>query len=185
MPRVSEAEKRNSHSRIVNSASRLIRDNGIETTTLSEVMNTAGLTQGGFYRHFSSKEDLVAAAFRAAVDEVTAEMENSSDAISYEDAQVNYIRDYLSDDHLENRGAGCPLAALGSELTRADPSVRDAADHAVARVAALLEDKGAPDTGYARLAMLVGAVTLARLSSQPAQKQAILAAATLELTKSG
>ena len=70
MPRMSEAEKRKSHRRILDAASRLMREKGIGSTSVSDVMKAARLTHGGFYRHFSSKDELVAAAFQHAVDDV-------------------------------------------------------------------------------------------------------------------
>ncbi|MBT8476236.1 MAG: TetR/AcrR family transcriptional regulator, partial [Alphaproteobacteria bacterium] len=75
MPRMSAQEKQKSHERILKAASRLFRERGIETTSVADVMKAAGLTHGGFYRHFASKDALVAAAFRHAVDEVLSVVE--------------------------------------------------------------------------------------------------------------
>ena len=61
MPRMSEAEKQKSHRRILDAAARLFRERGIEATSVADVMKAAGMTHGGFYRHFDSKEDLVSA----------------------------------------------------------------------------------------------------------------------------
>ena len=77
MPRMSEAEKQRSHSRIVDAAARLFRKRGIEATSVADVMKAAGMTHGGFYRHFASKADLVAAAFQHAVDDVVAKVEQA------------------------------------------------------------------------------------------------------------
>ena len=115
MPRMSEAEKRKSHDRILDAASRLFRERGIEATSVSDVMKAAGLTHGGFYRHFGSKEELVGAAFRAAVEEVQSELRA---------ARQRYLALYLSTEHLCDRAHGCPLAALGAEVARLDGDVR-------------------------------------------------------------
>jgi AcrR family transcriptional regulator len=77
MPRVSNEEKQRNHNKIVDAAARLFRENGIEMTSVADVMKAAGLTHGGFYRHFGSKEDLISAALDRAVDDVLKEGEEA------------------------------------------------------------------------------------------------------------
>lgn len=164
MPRMSETEKRKSHKRILDAAAQIVRSRGVDGTSVSDVMQAAGLTHGGFYRHFSSKDDLVAAAFRKAVDDVLSEMENAETAKTKTEARRDYIDTYLSQCHVDNRGEGCPLAALAADLSRDDGDARREGFAAVERVTALL--KVGPDTaqGTALLALMLGTVTLARLA---------------------
>lgn len=183
MPRVSDAEKQMSHKRILDAAAGLFRDKGIETTSVAEVMKAAGMTHGGFYRHFSGKDELVSAAFCSAVDDAVADIEQSVDRAARSAARSAYIDKYLSQEHVENRSIGCPIAALGSELARSEGSVKQDAANAVNRVAALLEADKPDPSGYTRLALLVGAVTLARLIGDDTQSKSILEATAETLTK--
>ncbi len=177
MPRMSDAEKQKSHLRILDAAADLFRVQGIETTSLSEVMKAAGMTHGGFYRHFGGKDDLVGAAFQRAVDSVVADMEHAPTAELKSAAKTTYIDTYLSEEHVKNRQKGCPMAALGSELIRADEETSQKTAEAVERVASLLQNDETDQLAYARLALLVGSVTLARLVRDDEVSKSILASA--------
>ncbi|MEP3275614.1 MAG: TetR/AcrR family transcriptional regulator [Stappiaceae bacterium] len=183
MPRMSEAEKQKSHARILDAAADLFREHGIEATSVSEVMKAAGMTHGGFYRHFTGKDDLVAEAFQKAVDDVVAGMENSSNAETREAARADYIETYLSPAHVTNRKKGCPMAALGPELIRAEGETHRETAEAVNRVASLLQGGDADHTGYARLALLIGSVTLARMVNDKQKSQSILDSAKGAITQ--
>ncbi|WP_120634568.1 TetR/AcrR family transcriptional regulator [Ruegeria sp. EL01] len=174
---MSEAEKQKSHERILAAAADLIREKGIETTSVAEVMKTAGMTHGGFYRHFADKDELVRAAFRKAVDDVVHGIATAESTRAREAALKAYVDTYLSLDHVRNRKAGCPMAALGSELVRGSEDTSHETAKAVRHVASLLGNTGAPDDGLVRLSLLVGAVTLARLAEDGQQSEAILKAA--------
>lgn len=178
MPRMSKAEKQKSHKGILDAASHLFRENGIEATSVSDVMKAAGLTHGGFYRHFDSKRALVSAAFNEAVDQVLAEVENAAPGPQRRTAQAGYVDRYLSEDHIDDRGNGCPLAALATEMARKDGPERDAAWEAVGRMAGALDmdTSQSTDQGIARMAMLLGAITLARLAGSGRETRAILEA---------
>ena len=166
MPRMSEADKQRSHHRILEAAARLFRENGIETTSVADVMKAAGMTHGGFYRHFNAKEDLVAAAFRHAVDTVVSGIEQAASP----DARVRerdvYVETYLSPSHVANRGRGCPLAAMAAELGRTGGGPRHEGAVATARMAGLLAEPNGDSSaqGRALMAVMMGAVTLARLA---------------------
>ena len=177
MPRLSEAEKRKSHIRIVDAAAALFREQGIEQTSVAEVMQAAGMTHGGFYRHFEDKKALVAAAFEGAVDSVVSDMEASETEQARAVARANYIDTYLSMEHVRNRRQGCPMASLGSELGRSDGAVHAKTAQAVDRVTGLLRTEDSDDMTEARLALLVGAVTVARLTQDDAHAERILSAA--------
>ncbi|WP_432817120.1 TetR/AcrR family transcriptional regulator [Sulfitobacter sp. JB4-11] len=176
MPRMSDAEKQKSHKRILDAASQLFRERGIEATSVSDVMKAAGLTHGGFYRHFDSKEALVTAAFKAAVDDVLTNVETAPPGPQHRAARSDYIARYLSEEHIEDRSRGCPLAALGAEISRQDGPVNDAAWNAIERMAQALEADDPPgrDRGHVTMALLLGTVTLARLAGSRAEAHAIL-----------
>ncbi|MEM8878038.1 MAG: helix-turn-helix domain-containing protein [Pseudomonadota bacterium] len=165
MPRVSEVEKQRSHNRILDAAARLFRENGIEPTSVADVMKAAGMTHGGFYRHFGSKEDLVAAAFRHAVDDVVSDMEKAASSDERARERIDYIAKYLSKAHIEGRGQGCPLAAMATELVRTDGAPRQEGAAASTRMASLLQTQPGNDQGQglAAMALMLGAITLARL----------------------
>ncbi len=166
MPRMSDAEKQRSHNRILDAAASLFRQNGIAATSVADVMKAAGMTHGGFYRHFDSKEALVGAAFRHAVDDVVSDIEQAASRAERDNERTKYIANYLSQVHVGASEQGCPLAAMGTELARAGGAPQQAGAAAMARMAALLQDK--PDTGVeqglASMALLLGAITLARLA---------------------
>jgi len=176
MPRMSEAEKRKSHNKILEAASRMLRANGTEATSVSDVMQAAGLTHGGFYRHFKSKDDLVAAAFRKAVDEVLSGMEAASNEAEQAEARRDYVETYLSKAHVDNRAEGCPLAALANDIGRGDEEARREGLSAVERVSRLLNAARDDDGGTALLALMVGTVTLARLAETGKGAERILEA---------
>lgn len=176
MPRMSEAEKRKSHKRILDAASHLFRERGIEATSVSDIMQAAGLTHGGFYRHFESKEALVAEAFKAAVEEVQSDILAANSDQERDAAREQYISRYLSEEHIDSMAGGCPLAALGTEITRMEGAARAEASQAVESMARLLDEASEdPKRGIATLALLLGSITLARLADTPELAERILA----------
>ncbi|MEM9630270.1 MAG: TetR/AcrR family transcriptional regulator [Pseudomonadota bacterium] len=176
MPRMSEAEKRKSHNKILDAAAQMVRAKGVEGTSVSDVMQAAGLTHGGFYRHFGSKDDLVAAAFRTAVDDVLSEMEKATSLDAKANARHDYIDSYLSQSHIDNRSEGCPLAALAGDLSRDEGKARQEGFAAVERVATLLKEEPDVSQGTALLALMLGTVTLARLAQTKEEAGSVLQA---------
>lgn len=178
MPRMSDAEKQRSHSRILDAAARLFREHGIEATSVADVMEGAGMTHGGFYRHFRSKEDLVAAAFRHAVNDVVSDIEQETTAEGRMRATETYIDTYLSEAHVQGWDRGCPLAAMGVDLARARNAQRHEGAEASARMAGILQQPDAADStqGLAMMALMMGAVTLARVAENEADSERALEA---------
>ncbi|WP_434055651.1 MAG: TetR/AcrR family transcriptional regulator [Roseibium sp.] len=174
MPRMSEAEKRKSHKRILEKAGEIFRQRGVETTSVSDVMQAAGLTHGGFYRHFKSKDELVAAAFKTAVDDVLNGMEAADSEEQKAAARRDYIATYLSLCHVGSRKDGCPLAALAGDLNRGAPDARREGHDALRRTATQLTPGDDPAQGVATLALMLGTVTLARLADEDSNAQALL-----------
>lgn len=167
--RVNRQVRDDNHERIVDGASRLLRERGIPGTSVVDVMQEAGLTHGGFYRHFANKDVLVTAAIDAAFDALLGELESAPSAAALRELQSRY----LDDGHIRAVAAGCPMPALAVDVSRASPAVKEAFAKQVERVLRLFAadvshtadadaDAGAGAHGAPRLAMLVGAVVLAR-----------------------
>ena len=120
--RKSREEAAQTRKRIVEAASCEFRKNGIVATGLNDLMKAAGLTHGGFYKHFESKDQLVAEACAEAVE--TAILESLAGAAS---EGAGFAAAYLSTGHRDSPATGCPLSAIGSELARSDEKTRAAA----------------------------------------------------------
>ena len=180
MPRMSAAEKQKSHERILDAAAKLFRERGIEATSVAEVMQAAGLTHGGFYKHFPSKQVLVAEAFRHAAEGALsgAEAEAAPGGPARAEARARYMARYLSSEHMSDSGNGCPIAALGADLARDEGAARAEATRALERMAAFLgpDAHSEEDSGLALTALLVGTITLARLADRPELSARILEA---------
>src|SRR5262245_41150792 len=125
--RKSRIEAAKTRERIVTAAAAEFRQHGIAATGLADLMKAAGLTHGGFYRHFASKEQLVAEACSAAIATMTERMGSSASRKRGRKGLETAVADYLSTEHRDNPRDGCPLAALGSEMARADTQTRAAA----------------------------------------------------------
>ena len=118
----------------------------------------------------------MAAAFQKAVDEVVKDMEAAPSETESDQHRQSYIDLYLSQDHLQDRGQGCPLAAMGAEIALHENEAKDAASATIDRMAALLaEDEGGSSRqGMATMALLLGTITLARLKPTKADADAVL-----------
>lgn len=164
--RVSTEEKGRSRERILAAAGRLFRERGVEGASVGDIMGAAGMTHGGFYRHFSGKDDLLAAALADAFAAFARPLEEAPAGEAARAAEAFRAR-YLSQGHRASPGDGCPAAALGPDIARAAPALRAAFGEGVERVAEGLA-RGTVDAPDAReralrdLAMLAGALVLAR-----------------------
>src|SRR5215217_7536647 len=115
MPRSSRQQKEATHERIVQAAARAIRRSGYGGTGVADIMKEAGLTHGGFYVHFASREAMLAeAADRAGADTVAFLTRVAAEATPKK-ALETMLRTYLSREHVESAETGCAVAALGSE----------------------------------------------------------------------
>lgn len=178
MPRMSADEKRKSHERILREAARLMRERGVAATSVADVMQAADLTHGGFYRHFDSKEALVAKAFREAVDIAVSDLENADTPSELCEARRSYIDRYLSLDHVKDRGNGCPFPTMASELATLEGPATTEMASALQRVGELLAagDRHKTTGSFAVLALLVGTITLARAAGSDAEARHMLEA---------
>lgn len=180
MPRVSAAEKERSHNRIIEEASRLLRSGGLETTSVSDVMNSAGLTHGGFYRHFNSKDELVGAAFHFATQDVTRAMRVAETQTERLKALDDYINTYLSVEHVNDLSNGCPLAALSGEAARTAGAARQSASEALETTTQLIaraiggDEPAAISKANTAACLLVGTISLARVAASEEDRDQLL-----------
>lgn len=170
--RVSRQEMESSHARIVEGASRLLRERGLAGVSVADAMNGAGMTHGGFYRHFKTKDDLVVEALQLAFDEFVGPLEASQLAGAAELAVKEFEALYLSNEHVANPALGCPLPALAADAGRGQSPVKTAFSAGLNRVIAALAaaQQGEPEQQLTeatrKMAMLVGAVNLARATDE-------------------
>jgi len=168
----------------VSAASARFRAQGIEATGLASLMADAGLTHGGFYAHFRSKDDLVreAIADAQARSRETWAKEVQAAKTRGEDGLEAIVRWYLRAAHRDRPEAGCSVAALAPEVARNDQPTRDvmarAADDLAAIIASELPhsvpEQRAKDVSYAIFALLIGTLQLARVTTDRAQSESIL-----------
>jgi TetR/AcrR family transcriptional repressor of nem operon len=156
--------------KILQAAGRLFRARGFEAVTVAEIMKAAGLTHGGFYGHFNSKDELIAAAL--------AETLAGDQAV---ESLARYADTYLSPAHCRDLAGGCPTAALASETRRQTPQARAEMTAGLSRQLDRLTAAapGETETERRRAAVggwsaMVGALVLARTSDDPALAEEIL-----------
>jgi TetR/AcrR family transcriptional repressor of nem operon len=186
--RKSKQEAAETRRRIVKAAAAKFRQNGISGTGLSDLMAAAGLTHGGFYRHFDSKDQIVAEACAAATESAIARFFSNKSPQSGLKARV---AKYLSPAHRDDPSAGCPLAALGSEIARSDEKTRAAATQAfleLVNIIAAESGKTRPDVARRRAlvaaATMIGALTMSRIVTDSELSAAILREAAKQLVNS-
>src|SRR5215475_127994 len=126
MARTPNSHKEATHERIVDVAARALRRNGYAGVGVAEVMKEAGLTHGGFYAHFDSREALVIEAFAYAMDRSMEHWRKQSDQVAPEKQLAQIVETYLSALHRDNPGHGCSIPALGAEIARESPKTRKA-----------------------------------------------------------
>ena len=173
--RKSKLEAAQTRETIVAAAADLIRRTGIAQASLADMMAAAGLTHGGFYRHFRNKEHLVSEALSAAGDKTIATIGRH-----IAKGGLNAVVDgYLSKSHRDSPTPICPFAALGSEIARSGKETKAAATELLEKVLVTLAGD-APDREQARsaailvLSTMIGAMTLARIVADPDLSSEIL-----------
>ncbi|MEM5424772.1 TetR/AcrR family transcriptional regulator [Paraburkholderia ferrariae] len=178
------SRKEITHERIVEVAARAIRRSGYDGTGVADIMKEAGLTHGGFYAHFPSREVLLAEAADRAGAEAVALSEQIAASVPQEQALPSMVRAYLSKEHRDSIETGCPVSALGSEMPRQAPVVRRAATRRIKEmidvVARQLPDWGQPgahEQALLTVATMVGTMVLARAVDDPKLSDSLLEAA--------
>jgi len=164
--RYPDEHKAQTRQRIIDEAARRFRRDGVAVTGLQPLMKALGLTHGGFYAHFASKDELVELALEKACQQLDA---NAEPLFAVEDPLPGFIQTYLSALHRDNPDAGCPLPTLCAELgQRGTPSAQT--DQLIEQRTRQIAD-ALPDASRARarllLAALVGGLTLARSTRDP------------------
>src|ERR1700730_16593375 len=156
-------------SRIVESASRALRQSGADGMSVADLMKLAGLTHGGFYSHFESREALVIDAFTLAMDRTIAQWTSLTKAIPVEERFEVFVDAYLTSKHRDDRAHGCVLPALGTDIARSSKQARRIfarkLDEMIDVVAGFLPGKPpqqARQIATAALATMMGSIALAR-----------------------
>lgn len=182
-PNAKAARREATHDRIVETAARAIRRGGFHGVGVADIMKEAGLTHGGFYAHFESRNAMLAEALERAGRESAARLGASVERRRARGASPlrALVESYLADAHLAALEAGCPVAALASEMPRQAPEVQATARTRVLALVGRVRDalpEGA-DAAQAPViaATLVGALQLARGIGDDAEGRAVLAAA--------
>ena len=185
--RRSQQEAAETRRKILKTAGRAWRRHGLSGIGIADVMKEAGLTHGGFYKHFSSKNAAIAEALAAAFEETSASRNRLVADAAPQDRLRVFIETYLSESHLDRPDRGCALAALGGEAPRAAPQVRAVLDGAYERftasAAALLPGEEATRLSRARalVAALIGTLIMARSLNDRAAATDLLARAREDL----
>src|SRR5271169_331472 len=176
----SQTEKQASHRRIVDAAAAQIRRDGVDAVRVSDLMREAGLTHGGFYRHFGSREDLIDAAIGQALADGSRQTEAGEDADPTALGKV--IDGYVSKAHRDKPEVGCGVAALPADVSRSSSAAREAYGRQVRRYIDRLvslircpEADAKRDEAVMMLSALVGALSMARAVEDPELSDEILA----------
>jgi TetR/AcrR family transcriptional repressor of nem operon len=181
--RKSRAETAKTRERIVKAASAQFAADGISDAALARVMAAAGLTHGGFYRHFASKDQLALEACSQTVLSLIASLESLINGKPREQALGLLVGRYVSRAHRDEPRTGCPLAALGSELARRDTRTRHAAMEGFLQLSRLIAShlETVPSRKRAEMSMaivsaMVGAIILARIAPDSRTSDSVLVA---------
>jgi TetR/AcrR family transcriptional repressor of nem operon len=163
--RKSREEAARTRERIVTAAAGEFRKHGIVATGLNDLMKAAGLTHGGFYKHFESKDQLIEEACGEAVKALIEKMSV---------AGTRAVAAYLSTGHRDNPAEGCPLAAIGSELARGDENTRAVATDGFLKLVEIVADQFGeipPEAARRRalvaVSTMIGALTMSRIVTDP------------------
>lgn len=182
--RATQSRKEVTHERIVEVASRAIRRSGYDGTGVADIMKEAGLTHGGFYAHFASREALLAEAADRARAEALGWTAQVVEAAPKGQALERMMEAYLSDQHLNSAEHGCAISALGSEMHRQAPEVRHVATRHIKDLIELVAgqvtpgaERSAQDEAMVRISAMVGTMVLARAVDDPALADALRGAA--------
>ncbi|MGU3293209.1 TetR/AcrR family transcriptional regulator [Williamsia sp. M5A3_1d] len=175
-----DTRKERTRARMIETAGRRLKTDGIDGSGMSTLMSDAGLTNGAFYAHFGSKTDLVAAAV---ADQLRTQHDSIASLADSRAALEAFIADYLSTDHRDHPADGCPSAALLTDISRSKDTVRGSYTTEIEQIIALLAERiHSPEPAAARvkaiglITTLVATMQLARAISDPAASDEVLAA---------
>ncbi|MBN8981730.1 MAG: TetR/AcrR family transcriptional regulator [Rhizobiales bacterium] len=169
--RYSKDHKSETRARIVKNASVLLREKGANGIGVAELMKEAGLTHGGFYAHFDTRDALIGEAFAHAMDQTTRRWRKRAEQAPEGRKLASVVNGYLTPEHRDDIGNGCALPALGAEVLRANPKTRKAAAIKLEEMIEMISDqmpgagpKAARRDAISTLATMLGALMLARMA---------------------
>jgi TetR/AcrR family transcriptional repressor of nem operon len=169
------------HQKIVKDASRRVRAHGLNGAALAAVMGDAGLTHGGFYKHFKSKDDLLVESLSEGFREIEDTLVQAAEQSMSGEGWKAIVHAYLRPEHCESPDHGCPLATLGPELARVDkrmkPKIVAELVNYKNRMLPFMPGRRTADKEQAFFAIfstMIGAVEIARLLPDPATREKIL-----------
>lgn len=180
--KVSKEQAAENRERILDAATRLFRERGFDGIGVADLMKQVGLTHGGFYGHFASKEDLMAKACQRAIDRALTYWQGKIDNRHKGDPLNAIVKAYLSPAHHDDPGNGCLVAALGSDVARQSALVRHAVTEGVQAQIDMLtplqhvDDDDKREAALALYASMIGAMVLARAVDEPEFASEILEA---------
>jgi AcrR family transcriptional regulator len=190
--RPAPSRKEATHDRIVETAARAIRRAGYGGAGVAQIMNEAGLTHGGFYAHFESREAMLAEAADQAGADGMDMLARVAAAAPPKRALEALLRAYLSKEHVESVETGCAIAALGSEIPRQAPKIRRVATRRIKEMIDLVARQspdwgqpGAHERALVSVATALGALVLARAVDDPQLSDAVREAALNHLAPRG
>jgi len=188
--RYDSEHKQKTRGRVLKAAAQAIRAQGAHRVAVASVMSKAGLTHGGFYAHFPSKDDLIDAAIDQMFAGIGARFAQLTAGHPPAAALGAYIDFYLSSEHRDAIGVGCPIAALGADVRRLPRRARERFASGVVRLSTILSEQlrelGRPDPaleGSSMVSELVGALSLARGEPDATRSDAILNASRASLKR--
>lgn len=189
-PRRSQQRKAETHERILREAAAAIRSEGANRASVSAIMSRAGLTVGGFYAHFSSKDDLLAKAVEYMFEDRYAAFLGRLDDPDAAASLTRFIDTYLSMRHRDAVERGCPIPALAGEIARLAAPVRAAFTRGIERLEAAVQDLlvrlGRDDAAVlarSLMAEMTGSISLARAQPDDAKAESMLAASRQQVRR--
>lgn len=181
--RYSKEHKLETHARIVKKASVRLREKGAHGIGVADLMKDAGLTHGGFYAHFDSREALVIEAFGYAMDRSTDRWRQLAGQAPPDQRLATIVDAYLSPQHRDNPGHGCAVPALGAEIARESPKTRKAFAAKLDQMIEMMSEqfhggpsKSARKQAMAALATMMGTIVLARVAGNGELSEELLSA---------
>ncbi len=181
--RYSKEHKQETHARIVKKASVRLREKGAHGIGVADLMKEAGLTHGGFYAHFESREALVIEAFAYAMDRSTERWRKVAEQTAPDKRLATIVENYLTPLHRDDPGHGCAVPTLGAEIVRESPKTRKAFAAKLEQMIDMMADqvlelprKAARKQAVAALATMMGTLVLSRIAGSGELSDEILGA---------
>ena len=183
--------KQKTHQKIVNDASRRVRAEGLHGAAVAAVMRDTGLTHGGFYKHFGSKDDLLVESLSEAFREFTDDLVRAAQQSAPREAWKTIVKTYMRPELCEHPERGCPLAALAPELARVDkkmkPQIVAQLVNYKSRMVPFMPGQRTADKERAFFAIfstMIGAMEIARMLPDPTVREKVLGSAREFLLRS-